>query len=400
MIRSVYGSYDPNHSDSGNVIDKLPGIKELLMEVEAVLLHEPNLVFETAMLLFNSRNDQSCRDLKQAILKKFAIDENVLNSCFDAIIELSEFVTGGIESETDPALLDFLFARHSSMKGCFAFYLIHDVCRRPSPDFKTDIAALREQSKALFFVNFSSMLVSEFAPDDFSGVVTNFGELFSFIEKMPVPEDEKWQLCKLYNNYEEYRELLADILSSAGDLFMRKYESVKHYIGWFLAAVNEPLNAGGAKFIESNYSVKISSSTDCLYLQPSIAMCNTTQYLMSYTSQKITDFLYVGVLFEPLREITDVSTVDDKLCRSLRTMGDNRKFEILKLLAEGAKYGQQIASLMDLSTATVSHHMSMLLEAGFVEIKRESNRIYYALNRKKIRDFLEELNNSLLSDGK
>ena len=282
------------------------------------------------------------------------------------------------------------------MKGCFAFYLIHDICRRPSPDFKADIAALKDQSKALFFVNFSSMLISEFASDDFSGIVTNFAELFDFIEKMPVPEDEKWQLCKLYNNYEEYRELLAGILSPAGELYMRKYESVKHYIGWFLAAVSEPLKAGGAKFIESNYSVKISTSADCLYLQPSIAMCNTTQYLMSYTSEKITDFLYVGVLFEPLREITDVSTVDDKICRTLRTIGDNRKYEILKLLAESPRYGQQIASLIDISTATVSHHMSMLIEAGFVDIKRESNRIYYIPNKKKIRDFLDELTEALL----
>ena len=104
----------------------------------------------------------------------------------------------------------------------------------------------------------------------------------------------------------------------------------------------------------------------------------------------------MGVLFEPLREITDISTVEDKLCRSLRTMGDNRKFEILKLLAEGQKYGQQLASLLDISTATVSHHMSMLLEAGFVEIKRESNRIYYVLNRKKLRNFFEELSEALL----
>ena len=57
---------------------------------------------------------------------------------------------------------------------------------------------------------------------------------------------------------------------------------------------------------------------------------------------------------------------------------------------------EQIASLIDISTATVSHHMSMLIEAGFVDIKRESNRIYYIPNKKKIRDFLDELSDALL----
>ena len=41
-------------------------------------------------------------------------------------------------------------------------------------------------------------------------------------------------------------------------------------------------------------------------------------------------------------------------------------------------------------------HMSMLIEAGFVDIKRESNRIYYIPNKKKIRDFLDELSEALL----
>lgn len=72
------------------------------------------------------------------------------------------------------------------------------------------------------------------------------------------------------------------------------------------------------------------------------------------------------------------------------------KFEILKLLSEGPKYGMELASLLELSTATVSHHMALLLEAGFVSIRRESNRVYYELNRKKLRDFLDELRSSLL----
>lgn len=364
--------------------------------MEAILLREPNLIFETATLLFNSRTNRSCRELKNSIRKKFAIDENVLDSCFDAIIEASEYVCDGVEAQTDGELLEFLFGKHSSMRGCFAFYLIHDLCRRPKPDFKTDLNDLRCQSPALFFVNFSSLLLAEFAPPDFTGVVTNFTELFSFIEKMPVPDDEKWQLCRLYNNYEDYREKLADILSLAGELYMRRYDTVKHYVGWFLAAASEPLAKGGVSFIEQNYGATLPSAADAIYLQPSIAMCNTTQYLMSYTSERITDFLYVGVLFEPLREITDVSTVDDKICKCLRTLGDNRKYEILKLLAEAPRYGQQIASLVDLSTATVSHHMSMLIEAGFVDIKRESNRIYYIPNKKKLRDFLDELESALL----
>ena len=214
---------------------------------------------------------------------------------------------------------------------------------------------------------------------------------------MNVPADEKWEICRFYNGFDHYRSALADILEEAARLYREKYDIVKHYIGWFLSAVNEPLSLGGADFVERNYAITVSPSIDTLYIQPSIMMCNATRYLMNFSGEQENDFFYIGVLFEPLKEITQTSTLEDKLCRTLRTIGDLRKFEILKLLADSPKYGQQLASLLDLSTATISHHMSLLMESGFVEIKRDANRIYYALNRKKLRDFIDELEDALLN---
>ncbi len=363
--------------------------------MEIKLLREPNIVNEAAMLLYNSRNGESCSELKNAIIKKFSIDADVLDNCFNAIIEISDYVIGSLNA--DEKLLDFLFARHSAMRGCFAFYLIHDICRRATPDFEADIMRLRDLSKPIFFVNLSSMLINDYAPADWDGDITNYAELFSFVEGMPVPPDEKFELLRLYNGFDTYKNLLADILRDAGRLFLEKYDVVKHYISWFLSATSEPLATGGEKFVEQNYDLKLSPALDVLYIEPSIVMCNSTRYLMSYTDEKVYDFFYVGVLFEPLKEITDTSTLEDKMCRGLRTLGDMRKFEILRLLSEGEKYGQQLASLLDLSTATISHHMAMLMECGFVEIKRNSNRIYYCLNRKKLRDFIDELSQTLLS---
>ena len=364
--------------------------------MEIKLLKELNIVFETTELLRNEHSGSSCRDLKDAIMRKFEIDKAVLDSCFDSIIEMSEYVTAGIDSGTDPALMDFLFGRHSMIPGCFADFIVHDVCRMPGGDPEALFSALREAPKNVFFVNFSAMLTDEFARGGDAPPITSYQELFTFIEGLPVPEDEKFQLCRLYNNYEEYRGKLADILEAAGALFMEKYDIIRHYAAWFVAAVNEPLAEGGLDFLREKYSIEPETDASALCLAPSVAMCNGTRHLVSYTTQDSVDYLYVGALFEPLREITDVSTADERLCRALRVLGDSRKFEILRLLADGPKYGQQLASLLDITTATVSQHMAMLLDAGFVEIRRESNRIYYTIGRKKIRGFIEELTRNLL----
>ena len=74
--------------------------------MEIKLLREPNIVNEAAMLLYNSRNGESCSELKNAIIKKFSIDADVLDNCFNAIIEISDYVIGSLNA--DEKLLDFL----------------------------------------------------------------------------------------------------------------------------------------------------------------------------------------------------------------------------------------------------------------------------------------------------
>lgn len=363
-----------------------------------VLIKEPNVIFECANLLFGYFGGDTCKELKSAIQKKFSIDVEVLNSCFDAIIEAEEYITSGTLEGEDEEKLEYLFSRQNGMRECLATYILYDAFREKEPDFASSLLHVKELSKPIFFLNFSSMLIKEFAPPDFDADIVNYNDLLNFIENMDIPADEKWELCRFFKNFEEYRDYLAYIMEKAGKLFLEKYESIKHYIGWFSSSVNEPFNADSAKFIKENYDIELSEYVDTLFLQPTIMMCNTTKYLMNFSSENEDDFMYVGVLFEPLKEITSDSTLEDKLCRGLRTLGDMRKFEILKLLAESPKYGQQLAKLLDISTATVSHHMSMLIECGFVEIKRNSNRIYYVLNNKKLRAFIDDLSAELISE--
>ena len=365
------------------------------METEIRLVKEINSVFEAATLIFDEKNGNSCRELKEAIRRKYEIDSAVLDSCFDSIIELSEHVISGVDAESDPELIDFLFRKHSAMNGCFAFYIIHDICRRTGTDGEL-ILALREAPKTVFFVNFYEMLRDEFPGTEITSPVTSYPELFAFIERLPLPEDEKFQLCRLYNGYEYYREKLADILGLAGRLYRAKFDIIRHYVSWFIAAVNEELGKRGAEFIAEKYRIRADSDVSVLCVTPSVSMCNGIKHLLSYTTQDSIEYLYVGALFEPLSEITDVTPADERVCKALRLLGDSRRYEILKLLADGPKYGQQIASMLDITTATVSHHMAQLLEAGFVEIRRESNRIYYTPGRRKLRDFLDELSAALL----
>jgi ArsR family transcriptional regulator, arsenate/arsenite/antimonite-responsive transcriptional repressor len=70
-----------------------------------------------------------------------------------------------------------------------------------------------------------------------------------------------------------------------------------------------------------------------------------------------------------------------------RALADPTRIRILGLLAERPMYGQELAKVLDVKPPTVSHHISPLVNAGLVHVRRENNYHYYVLDS----DGLEQL---------
>ena len=65
---------------------------------------------------------------------------------------------------------------------------------------------------------------------------------------------------------------------------------------------------------------------------------------------------------------------------TFKALGDPTRREILRLLRDGAKTAGEIGSHFDMTGATVSHHLSVLREAGLISDDRRGKYIYYELN--------------------
>ncbi len=63
----------------------------------------------------------------------------------------------------------------------------------------------------------------------------------------------------------------------------------------------------------------------------------------------------------------------------LKTLGEKSRLRILKILQERPAYVCEIASILGLSMATVSSHLSRLKHFGIVKDKREGFKIKYFL---------------------
>ena len=65
---------------------------------------------------------------------------------------------------------------------------------------------------------------------------------------------------------------------------------------------------------------------------------------------------------------------------TFKALGDPTRREILHLLRDGAKTAGEIGSHFDMTGATISHHLSVLKDAGLISDDRRGKYIYYELN--------------------
>ena len=72
-----------------------------------------------------------------------------------------------------------------------------------------------------------------------------------------------------------------------------------------------------------------------------------------------------------------------------RALADPTRIRMLGLLAERPMYGQELARVLDVKPPTVSHHISPLVMAGLVRVRRENNYHYYELDSDGIQHLAE-----------
>ena len=77
--------------------------------------------------------------------------------------------------------------------------------------------------------------------------------------------------------------------------------------------------------------------------------------------------------------------------------GDPKRLEILRLTADRPWYGSELAHQFNVQPATLSYHISKLVDAELLHIsKGDARRFYYSLNREALREYLKYVSQDLL----
>lgn len=87
----------------------------------------------------------------------------------------------------------------------------------------------------------------------------------------------------------------------------------------------------------------------------------------------------------------------EQLTLFFKALSDPKRIEIVRLLSERPYYGQELAEKLNVTAATISYHMTFLLNQNMVVYERMDNRFYYSLHIGAIEQLLEQVRLGLLS---
>ncbi|MDQ0352876.1 DNA-binding transcriptional ArsR family regulator [Alkalibacillus filiformis] len=209
------------------------------------------------------------------------------------------------------------------------------------------------------------------------------------IKSLPIPEEEKWKLIYFIQQPNEIKDRLCQLLQHLYDQHYANFESlvstkIKEKVEHFNnQKYNEFIKEMASQYTNWDGNKK-------LVVIPSYSMS------VGFISFDEADFslLVVGIeRFDLSQKMRD----EKEVLELLKILTDERRFNMLRLLKQRAHYGYEIAQELGVSNSTVSHHLAILLNHGFVQSKRDENKVYYAINQDEVKSVIKELEELFLT---
>lgn len=83
--------------------------------------------------------------------------------------------------------------------------------------------------------------------------------------------------------------------------------------------------------------------------------------------------------------------LNTQLLEFFKTLADEKRLKIIGLLAQKEYSVEELATTLDLSVSTTSHHLSYLTHAGLAQARVEGHYYYYSLCTETLRTMAEKL---------
>jgi len=339
-----------------------------------------------AVSILNSYNNKNSyyEDLKEALVQKYNIPYEKLEKMLEGISDVYNYVVNSVKIPKDK--LDFYFTAENpeipTLCELLMLPLIYD-------NDEINIKNIFKQNEDEKLENVIKLLFYAF---DYDVEIDNFTyvDYINHINNLDVDNDMKYKYVLMCCNINDYFSQIMRYVDETVALLKEKTDDLQCIADEFEKITKLDIEKYGDNFF-TKYEIQIDISNDVI-IKPSIMAPN---YLMMkpygiYEDKSL--HINMGVCVKTINELKKEYFIsDEKTISILKAMGDKSKFDILKSIKEKEMYGAEIAKMLNLTTATVSHHMSNLYNLSLVNIITNNNKVNYTLNKESIRELISIL---------
>lgn len=204
--------------------------------------------------------------------------------------------------------------------------------------------------------------------------------------------DEKIKMMDLFQHADERFDTYVELIQRIEKIYLKYYGDVEHYVKskvelFSSSGKDDAKNTPIANYIDAErWNFR---SDESIHLYFSIINKGTLGMTI-IMDESIRPNMIFGILFEELTELLNKEKHDAELfVEQMKALGEENRFNIMKLLSQKPYYLKEIACTVGLTPATVSHHMEQLIKAELVYMTTEGRKVYYHVNDNKIKSLGE-----------
>jgi DNA-binding transcriptional ArsR family regulator len=359
-------------------------------------------IMEAIVLLYNYVNEEDYPSLKKKLVSKYSLNATI-QSKFDVIIKISNYVYENLT--IDKERLNYYFRQINEESICIARMLFSIQFGDRKDSMELSIDRIKELEPNIIY----SRMIDYFVDTGLlSGKEVDFSNqsqeyYFELLDKLNVEPEIKWNISKAFINYKKYSDSLGEILEDVIRLINDCIEDIdlltKDCVDYWTEYLKEKeLSEFLKKYF--NINLELENITPNVRMIPFIFGCNTLTWMAEYKEASTCKdqnhlLMYTGILFSEDFNL-NLRWFDKTEANSyLKLLSDKSKMDILLYIKDKRAYGQELATQFNLTTATISHHMSALHTGGFINLERENNRVYYSLDKENIILFLDNVKHML-----
>lgn len=359
-----------------------------------MLINKPLPLLEAHLFLKLRVNGFTTEDFYNTIKKRYPNNSSEYEAAFETIMDIEKRLL--IAIEVDMELLQSLYLplsardkKHSNVaQDGVADILVADMdCFvRSREGFDSFFGYLKEDNNAIL-----NNIAAAIQPECSSNA-WNMNSIFELVNECNWPQRSKFTLLDLAVNSEKYIDNLEKALVPIAHEFERCEPLWTPLIELYRT------DYCGYETAEALVETKF-PQVSCSCFSSFTAYPSITGYRQVFLSDEkhgcknAGEFTIIcGVLFETLRHISSLEQNSAaELSRIMSVLGDPSRFNIIFQLAKKPSYGRELAKLLSLTPGAISQHLSILMSTELVTSSVEGNRVYYALNKEKMREFLNAM---------